>query len=137
MKTLRILLLIVGVGLITAGGMIDYGPDLSGIPGVSWLWSSAGKIDRVVVVYESKNQPPEELGVLLGNTARSLRKVDKWRQYDKDKLPEGWKTQLELMIAKSGVPCIGVIKGTKITAVSKMPKTDEALAAYVKKNGGT
>jgi hypothetical protein len=94
------------------------------------------KLDLVVAIYESDNQPVAEASLLAGQTANAARKAGKWRQFDKDKLPEKWKPALSTAVAKLGVPCLVLFRGEKAVASGRLPKTDADLAAFVESKGG-
>ena len=129
-------LLLLGVGLLL-------GPDTSALP-TSWPdlsnWSSwfgkTSPVDRVIVIYESLNQPADQVSVMGGITSQAIRKVDKWRQWDKDLIPDSLKAALTPIVKKYGVPCICLMRKDTIFAPGKLPNSDPALSAYITKNGG-
>lgn len=94
------------------------------------------KLDLVVAIYESNNQPVAEASLLAGQTANTLRRASKWRQFDKDKLPEKLKPALSPAIAMLGVPCVVLFRGGSAVASAKLPKTDADLAAFLESKGG-
>lgn len=94
------------------------------------------KCDLVIAVYESDNQPPAEASLMAGITPQAMRKAGKWRQYDKDVLPEKWKAELSPVVAKLGSPCIAAVHGGKVTASAKFPKSDADISAWVQSQGG-
>jgi hypothetical protein len=121
-------------GLI--GAQINYGPDLSDVPGMGWLYGQNSKLDYAVVVYESKNQPIAEISVMGGQTANAIRKAGKWRQYDQNVIPADSKPILEPLLEKYGVPFYVLIRGDKPIASGKLPSTDADLYALIEKKGG-
>ena len=96
----------------------------------------ATPIDRVVVIYESLNQPVAQVSVMGGTTSQALRKASKWGQYDKDKIPEEAKAALVPVVAKDGIPCVVLFRGGSVSTSAALPATDQDLAAYLQKNGG-
>lgn len=95
-----------------------------------------GKIDTVVAIYESENQPVSETNVLNGSTANAMRKVGKWKQYDQNQIPEQLKPAFDPVVAKLGVPCLILIRGGKVSDSMKAPPTNDALAELIEKKGG-
>jgi hypothetical protein len=123
---------------IVGGLWANYGPPIA-LPDwavIRWPWENNSPVDRIVCVYESLNQPMAEIGVLGGTTSQAIRKTGKWRQYDQNVLPEENRAILEGVMAKHGVPCVALIRGGKVVASEKLPKSDADLATYIQRNGG-
>ena len=93
-------------------------------------------IDRVVAIYESCNQPVAEASVMAGITVQAIDKAGKWRQYDKDKIPQAMKPSLDPAVASLGIPCVCLFRGGSVVASAKFPSSDAELSAYIQKNGG-
>ena len=138
MAKTRIVGLILSVLLIVVGVTIQAGIPISEYAGRAWssFYGPDRPLDLIIAVYESKNQPVGEASALCGQTANSLRKVNKWRQYDKDELPEAWKSILQPIVDKTGVPCLVFVRNGKVVAYEKGPSSDEALSAAIAKRGG-
>lgn len=132
----KTLLWLLAIGLIVGGLAINYGDRLPDWAQVEWPWADTSPVDRVVVLYESKNQPLSEVAVMGGTTSQAIRKAGKWREYDQNKLPEASKAALSQLIEKYGVPCIALVRKDAVVASAKLPASDEELASYVKKHGG-
>jgi len=109
-------------------GPPQHSSDVSPVP--------SGPADRVIAVYESLNQPVSEASVLNGVTAQAIDKEGKWRQYDKDKIPEAMNSILAPVVEKYGVPCVCVIRENAVVAGCKLPSSDADLSAFIQKNGG-
>jgi hypothetical protein len=120
---------VAGVLLILLGIAIHLAPAL--LPA-----SGTGVIDECIVVYESNNEPAVEASLLGGNTANAMRKVHKWRQFDKDQLPPEMAPMLTPVVNKLGIPCLALVRKGKVVATAKLPKTDADLAAFIKSKGG-
>jgi len=120
---------IVAIALILLGIGLQFAPEN--------LLVTPGKLDLVVAVYESDNEPVAEASLLAGQTPNALRKAGKWRQFDKDKLPEKLSAALSPVVAKLGIPCLVLFRGEKAVASARLQKTDADLAAFIAKNGGT
>jgi hypothetical protein len=118
-------LLAAGIALLLVGLVARFGVPL--------LPDAGGPFDKCIVVYESQNQPVSEVSVMGGVTANALRKADLWRQFDKDAIPDKYATVLNPVIAKQGIPCIALMKETKVLASGKLPATDADLAAFTKR----
>jgi hypothetical protein len=98
--------------------------------------SPSGPADRVIAVYESLNQSVIEASVMSGSTVQAIDKAGKWRQYDKNKIPEAMKTILAPVVEKCGIPCVCMIQENAVIAACKFPNSDADLSVFVKKNGG-
>jgi hypothetical protein len=128
--------------MILVGGIGQYPPAVAIVQHAwdgAWEWvqpQPTGPITLAIVVYESKNQPVAEVAVLMGKTANAARKLDKWRQYDKDKLPESRKEALAPYIAKHGVPCFVLLRDSTVVYDGKLSATDQDLDALIKQKGG-
>jgi len=100
------------------------------------LFGPAGPLDLVVAVYESENQPVDEASVLNGQTANALRKLSKWRQFDKDALPDKLQPALSDAVAKLGVPCVVLFRSGKVAGSVALPKSDADLDALIRSKEG-
>jgi len=134
-KNFRLLALVLGIGLLLGGVAVDRGLPSLDLPILQWFWPQQ-PLDLVIAVYESENQPLAEVSVLGGQTANVLRKADKWRQFDKDRLPAAWKPALDAALERTKPPCLCFVRGGKIVAAESLPKSDEALAAAIARRGG-
>ena len=119
---------IAAVFLILVGVGLQFAPES--------LLGTPAKLDLAIAVYESENEPVAEASVMAGTTANAMRKAGKWRQFDQNKLPEAMKTALSASVAKTGVPCIVLVRGGKVVTTAKLPATDADLAALIARNGG-
>ncbi len=104
----------------------------------------AGSISKAVVIYESDvkdaiaNSKQHE--AMVSKTSQELRKKDKWRQFDKDHVPDQYNGLLEK--AKAGQtedkwrPWLGIYHSEKLTLDGPMPDSDAGLKQTIDAQGG-
>lgn len=124
----RLLLLGLALGLILMG--VGWR-----MPSIPWVGPSA-PVDRVLVLYESANQPLGEVGVMNGPTSLAVRKAGKWLQFDHDQIPEGARKALDPIVAECGVPCIILERSGRVAYSGKLPASDAELAELLARKGG-
>ncbi len=106
------------------------------VPAGTAVVTPACPVDRVVAVYESCNQSVAEASVMAGVTVQSIDKAGKWRQYDKNEIPESMRAVLQPVVDRLGVPCLCLIRGGAAVASAKFQASDAELSAFVQSHGG-
>jgi hypothetical protein len=121
----KILLLL--AALLYLAGMAA---DLSLVPAIG------GKLDGVIVIYESNNQPVAEASAMNGPFSRELRKAGKWKSYDDDQLPASLASVVQPFLKNPGIPCLIFVRGGKLAKATKYPASDADLKTTIESNGG-
>jgi hypothetical protein len=127
---------IVSLGLLGSGVMIDYGPAIGDVPGVSWLIGVSGP-PECVVVEESANRTQPIAAVFYSKDVRAEAKACKlFRWSDPNAAgPDVGDVQWALTAAKGKtLPVVCFRRSSKVT-VAALPKTPDAMVALLKKNG--
>ncbi len=101
-------------------------------------------ITKAIVIYESTiGQGPDFniKEVLLGKTSQELRSKDKWRQYDKDAVPEEYTSIKDETIKnqkndKYLIPWIFIFHDSKVTWKGQLPINDRLLNDLIQQQGG-
>ena len=106
----------------------------------------AQPITMAAVIYESEVDDAlahyDQHQAMMGVTARELRKVNKWRQYDKNEVPERCTDLLELARQgqpqgqKTWEPWLGLYHETELNWNGSMPENDAGLKQTIQENGG-
>ena len=101
-------------------------------------------ITKAVVIYESTLGEGADFGVkevLIGRAATELRKLDKWRQYDKDHVPDVYvKLKDEALsnqkTTKRVEPWLFLFHDDKVTWKGPLPANDRLLKQLIESQGG-
>jgi len=103
-------------------------------------------ITMAVAIYESETDDTlanyDQHQTMLGKTAQALRKVNKWRQYDKDHVPEKYLIYLSVVEkeqeGKMWEPWLFLLHSdTDCGWAGPMPESDDGLKQKIKENGGS
>jgi hypothetical protein len=103
-----------------------------------------GPITMAVVIYESEVGKTEQkyVEVMNGKTSQQLRAINKWRQYDRDAVPEdikNYKKIISVLDECNGnevIPSLFILHGSRITWNGWLPERDTDLSSVIQRQGG-
>lgn len=101
-------------------------------------------VTKVVAIYESTIGEGPDFNikeVLVGKTSQLLRNKDKWRQFDKESVPEEYislrdETLKNQKTEKYITPWIFIFHDSKITWKGQIPISDKLLSELIQSQGG-
>ena len=137
-KFLLIAACVLCVGLIGTGLMREYAP----LSWTDWIgWSVQDSPITMAVVIEEVKQADASRDTMFGVTVQALRKVDKWKQWDKDNVPTELKPLLEVAMKGQTDTArwqswLFIIHDKRVTWNGPLPKTDAELAERIQSSGG-